>query len=72
MTHKIVTGPDGKMYTENQTPTNVAEKLQKTRKELRDMIAGNTQFHKDELGKDDPKVEKVEELPYEWYHYMNG
>lgn len=63
MTHKIITGPDGKMYTEHEVPSNIQEKLQRTRKELREMISGNTQFHKD--GLDIPK-ESPQQVEMDW------
>jgi hypothetical protein len=44
---KVVTNKDGTMQTVPHTDLS-AEKLKQTRKELRDMLSGNTQFHDDE------------------------
>lgn len=69
MTYKIVTGPDGKMSTQDGPIEGEAQRsLEKTRRELKDMIAGNTPFHEDNIGKekDVPKqvVEELEDHPY--------
>jgi len=69
--HKIVTDKDGKMSTTDGPVEGEAQRsLERTRKELKDMIAGNTQFHTDTIGKDKPKepskavVEEQEEFSY--------
>jgi len=55
MTYKIVTGKDGKMSTEQGPVAGEAQRsLEKTRRELKDMIAGNTPFHTDNIGKSTP------------------
>lgn len=59
MTHKVVTGADGRMKTEAHSDTAAQAKLAQTRKELRDMLAGNTQFHTDNLGQG-PKLPEPE------------
>lgn len=48
---KIITGKDGKMETVNELPSEKVTKadVDRTRRELRDMIEGNTQFHRDEF-----------------------
>lgn len=47
--YKVITDAQGKMSTTHVIENNVAQTLNETRKQLRDMIAGNVQFHKDEL-----------------------
>lgn len=52
-TYKIVKGKDGKFSTQDgPSEATVKAQLERTRRELRDMIAGNTQFH------DDPRAER--------------
>ncbi len=47
MATKIVTGADGKLRTEDCAPPKGPEELRRLRKELRDMLDGNVQFHDD-------------------------
>lgn len=53
---KVITNPlTGKMETVAELPGIVTpQKVAKTRKELRDMLTGNTPFHEDELGPNPP------------------
>lgn len=52
-TYKVIKGADGKLSTQDGPSEEVAKiKLERTRRELRDMLSGNTQFH------DDPRAEK--------------
>lgn len=43
---KIVTGKDGKLSTENDD-SDIESVLKQTRREVKDIIAGNIQFHED-------------------------
>ena len=56
MATKIVTGADGKMRTEDCAPPKGAEELRRLRKELRDMLDGNVQFHDDPRAAPKPAV----------------
>jgi len=73
MTYKVVTGPDGKMSTE-QGPVagEVQKSLEKTRRELKDMIAGNISFHTDTIGKDKPTEEPKAILSEEEEYTLYG
>lgn len=64
MSHTIKTGPDGKAYTEDGPVASEAQKsLEKTRRELKDMLSGNTQFHVDTIGKDKPDPPPLNTTP---------
>lgn len=47
MATKIVTDKDGRMRTEDCAPPVSTKDVQRARKELRDMLDGNVQFHDD-------------------------
>ena len=64
----IVNPTTGKMETVDDTTTDaIAEKLNQTKKSLRDMIAGNVQFHEDKLGPDKPEPAPVPAADTTWY-----
>lgn len=46
---KVITNSSGKMETVNHDDTEIYRKLANTKRELRAMIAGSIQFHKDEF-----------------------
>lgn len=57
---KVITNKDGKMETIQDSSDEVMKrKLHDTRKALRDMLDGNTQFHEDKLGPDKKPKEEV-------------
>lgn len=56
---KFIVGPDGKMKTVTDYDAVTQEQLEALRKEVKDMIAGNKQFH------DDPYTPKEEDLEEE-------
>jgi len=62
-THKVITGADGRLKTVEVSTTDAEAAVAKTRRELRDMLAGNTPFHTDTLGpgpkQPDPEVTEV-------------
>lgn len=45
--HKVVTDKHGRMSTENVVPPPSQAELERTRREVRDIVAGNVQFHVD-------------------------
>lgn len=58
--YRIVTGKDGRMQTDDADPTAAdptaaAAEVKRMRKELRDMLDGNVQFH------EDPRAAPVEQ-----------
>lgn len=69
---KVIINPKtGKMETVDDfkcSPEFQAETVKQTRKALRDMLDGNTQFHTDTLGPDKPK----EEEPKKEQQYEDG
>lgn len=58
---KVVTNPDGTMQTVPSSEVDAQKKLQQTRRELKDMLSGNTPFHEDNLGKKEAIAPPVEE-----------
>jgi hypothetical protein len=54
----VVTDKDGHMKTVDAKPAVTQADVDRTRRELRDMLAGNTQFHTDPLAA--PGVEVTE------------
>lgn len=67
---KVVTNPKtGKMETVQDFSEDIAiRKLRETKKELRDMLDGNVQFHEDKLGP--AKSDVKEAVPDN--SYVNG
>jgi hypothetical protein len=64
---KVITNKDGTMETVNDLPGIVTpQKVAQTRKELRDMLSGNTSFHEDDFV--DPPSDDDENVTYTpWY-----
>jgi len=77
MAHKVIKGPNGKFQTADHDQTGERQAIEKLRKEVRDMIQGNTQFHDDPY-KVPPKPKEVEDtdetggIPEYWHHCMYG
>lgn len=65
---KVVTNKEGKMETVPSSDVDAQELLKKTRRELRDMLAGNTQFHEDEF-KAPSKSEEPQQLDIEFPYF---
>ena len=74
MTFKVIQNPKtGKMETVDELTKPTPESLAQQRKELRDMLDGNTQFHVDPLTKPlekpasiVPDAQDEDENPYQW------
>ncbi len=55
---KVIVNPaTGRMETVDAHTEDAQAKLQRTRRELRDMLEGNTQFHEDEFKAEPPVPE---------------
>lgn len=70
MTHKVITDKDGRMQTVPVSDTDAQAAVAKARRELRDMLAGNTQFHADNLGPTPKQPDFSETLPE--VHYFDA
>lgn len=55
MVTKVVTGKDGRMHTVDVVPPPSREAIDKLRREVKDIAAGNVPFHTDEFAA--PKVQ---------------
>lgn len=61
---KVIQNPvTGKFETVNEVGVT-ADDVARTRRELRDMLAGNVRFHKDKLGKKEDEQDLVYAAPY--------
>jgi len=65
---KVVTNKDGTMETVPSSDVDAQELLKKTRRELRDMLAGNTQFHEDEFKTPPPKPEEPDQTEFPYFY----
>lgn len=61
MSTQVVTGKDGRLETIDARDPCTKEKLERTRRELRDMLSGNKQFHQDEFAQPAAEVAQNEE-----------
>lgn len=70
---KTITNKDGKMETVPSSDVDAQELLKKTRRELRDMLAGNTQFHEDEFKTPEkPKEEERSDYQQSIFDFIHG
>lgn len=51
MPHKVITDKNGRMRTVDVEPPPSREAIDTLRREVKDIVAGNTQFHDDEFAK---------------------